>query len=86
MNSVFLGQIIVDAPHLWSVYFGHTHGENTVQTKTLRVFRNHYICEECPNEFNDELLVSGPSWCPCCDKECEPYFVEEFEQDCLEAE
>jgi len=44
--------------------------------KPMRVFRCHYICDECPNEFADEMLVIGPSWCPSCDKECEPYSTE----------
>jgi hypothetical protein len=45
-----------------------------------RVFQCHYFCDECPNEFSDELLVAGPSWCPACDKPCEPYSVVEFEE------
>lgn len=49
--------------------------------KPLRVFRCHFICDECPNEWADEMLTQGVSWCPCCDKECEPYNVETlFEQ------
>lgn len=55
-------------------------------TKQLRVFANHYICEECPNEWMDELLVVGPSWCPCCDREVEPYASDASEEDCIEDE
>ena len=46
--------------------------------KPVRVFRNHYICDECPNEFADEMLVIGPSWCPACDAEIEPYSSEDL--------
>ena len=46
--------------------------------KPQRVFRCHYICDECPNEFADEMLVIGPSWCPCCDAEIEPYSSEDL--------
>jgi len=46
--------------------------------KPVRVFRNHYICDECPNEFADEMLVIGPSWCPSCDAEIEPYSSEDL--------
>jgi len=44
----------------------------------MRVFRCHYICDECPNEFADEMLVIGPSWCPACDAEIEPYSSEDL--------
>ncbi len=47
--------------------------------RAQRVFRCHYICEACPNEWCDELLTTGVSWCPCCDAECEPYSTEEYE-------
>lgn len=43
-----------------------------------RVFLCHYICDRCPNEWEDELLVQCHSWCPCCDDKCEPYLVEEI--------
>jgi hypothetical protein len=49
--------------------------------RAQRIFRCHYQCDECPNEWNDELLVAGPSWCPCCDMELEPYCVEQFEAE-----
>jgi hypothetical protein len=44
--------------------------------KQQRVWRNHYICDECPNEFSDEMLVISHSWCPCCDAQIEPYSSE----------
>lgn len=54
-------------------------------TKPLRVFRNHYICEECEHEFADEMLVISSSFCPCCDQELEPYssesLIEKVEAD-----
>ena len=46
----------------------------------MRVFTNHYLCDDCPNEWQDELLVKGPSWCPCCDREVEPYLSTECEE------
>jgi len=42
-----------------------------------RVFRCYYICEECPYEWVDEMLVEGPSWCPCCEAKLEPEAVDE---------
>ena len=53
--------------------------------KPQRVFRNHYQCDACPNEWSDDMLVVGPSWCPCCDGSVEPYsseaMFEEVEAD-----
>jgi hypothetical protein len=46
-----------------------------------RIFRCHYFCDDCPNEWSDELLTASVSWCPCCDGAAEPYCVEEFEED-----
>jgi hypothetical protein len=45
----------------------------------MRVFRNFYLCDECPNEWSTELMTAGPDWCPCCDRETEPYSSDEFE-------
>lgn len=54
-------------------------------TKPLRVFRNHFICDDCDTEFADEMLVISSSFCPCCDAEIEPYssesLIEEVEVD-----
>lgn len=45
-----------------------------------RVFRLHYQCEACPNEWSDEALVVSHGYCPACDRRIEePYYVEEFE-------
>ena len=44
--------------------------------KPQRVFRNHYICDDCETEFADEMLVVTSSFCPCCDAEIEPYSSE----------
>lgn len=44
--------------------------------KPMRVFRCHYICEECPNEWADEMLTISSSFCPACDLEVEPYSSE----------
>lgn len=57
----------------------------TTTLRPLRVFRNFYLCDECPNEWTDEMLTVSHSWCPCCDKQCEPYdsvaFIEECEDE-----
>jgi hypothetical protein len=41
--------------------------------KQFRIFRNHFLCDDCPNEWSEEMMVVGPSYCPCCDREAEPY-------------
>jgi hypothetical protein len=41
--------------------------------REMRYFRNHYLCDDCPNEWSDEMAVVGPSFCPCCDRKAEPY-------------
>lgn len=55
-------------------------------TATLRVFRVTYYCEECPNEFTDEMLTVAHSYCPCCDMRCEPDGIEEYEVETDEVE
>lgn len=55
-----------------------------VVRRKQRVFRCHYICEECPNEWCDTLLCAGISWCPSCDLECEPNSTEEWEEETIE--
>ena len=50
-----------------------------VRLRTQRVFRLHYQCEACPNEWSDESLVVTHGYCPCCDARIEePYYVEPF--------
>jgi len=46
--------------------------------KPVRVFRNHYICDDCETEFADEMLVVTSSYCPVCDAEIEPYSSEDL--------
>ena len=51
-----------------------------------RVFRCYYECnaEDCSplgSEWVDELLVAGKSWCPCCEREAEPYAVDEIVEE-----
>jgi len=46
-----------------------------------RVFRCHYICNDCTDtgsEWVDEMLCQSHSWCPACDTRAEPYLVEEI--------
>lgn len=52
--------------------------------RPIRVFKNHYQCDACPNEWADEMLTQGASFCPCCDREVEPYYVEAFTEDRVE--
>ena len=54
--------------------------------RQLRIFRCHYLCDDCSIEWNDEMLVEGMSWCPRCDQETEPHRVNEFEEYRLEWE
>ena len=49
--------------------------------RAQRIMRCYYLCDDCPNEWTDELLVAGPSWCPCSDAAIEPYSVEEFVEE-----
>ena len=53
----------------------------TILRRHQRIFRCHYFCNDCSAEWNDELLVVGGSWCPCCIGTAEPYCIEEFEED-----
>jgi hypothetical protein len=41
--------------------------------KAFRIFRNHFLCDACPNEWSDEAMVVAPAYCPCCDARTEPY-------------
>ena len=41
-------------------------------TQPMRYFRVTFYCDECPNEFTDDMVTISHSWCPCCDKECQP--------------
>lgn len=50
----------------------------------MRVFRNFYYCDECPNEWSTELLTQGCDWCPSCDLETEPYSSDEYETEEVE--
>jgi hypothetical protein len=54
----------------------------TIRTN-VRLFRCHYVCDDplCSpvgSEWSDEALSPGASLCPCCDRETEPYEVEEL--------
>lgn len=48
----------------------------TTIRRKMRYFRNHYLCDDCPNEWADEMAVIAPSHCPCCDRKSEPYASE----------
>lgn len=54
-----------------------------IRHRPQRVFRVTFYCDECTgvgSEFTDEMMVVGTSYCPCCDAECRPDGVEEFEE------
>jgi hypothetical protein len=40
---------------------------------TYRVWANHYLCDACPLEWEETAVCAGPSFCPCCDRERQPY-------------
>jgi hypothetical protein len=51
-----------------------------IVTRERRVFHCYYECPDCSrlgSEWRDVLLVSGPSWCPACDREADPYCIDE---------
>ena len=60
--------------------------DRATQPKQFRIFRTHYLCDDCPNEWSDEMMVVGPSFCPCCDREAEPYDSEALIEDALVAD
>jgi hypothetical protein len=49
------------------------HPMTTKVLREMRFFRNHYLCDACPNEWSDEMTVVGTSYCPCCERAAEPY-------------
>ncbi len=49
--------------------------------RAFRIFRNHYLCDDCPNEWSDLCMVVAPAYCPCCDARCEPYDYEALLED-----
>ena len=51
--------------------------------KQFRIFRNHFLCDGCPNEWSDEALVIASAYCPCCDALCDPYDSEALLDDVL---
>jgi hypothetical protein len=53
----------------------------TPKSRQFRIFRNHYLCDACPNEWSDEAMVVAASYCPCCDAEAEPYDSEALLDD-----
>jgi hypothetical protein len=42
-------------------------------TKSIRVWRNVYTCDECDVTWTDHLLTQGASWCPTCDRLLTPH-------------
>lgn len=40
---------------------------------TYRVFKNFYLCDACPLEWEETAICAGPAWCPCCDAETPAY-------------
>lgn len=52
-----------------------------IRFKEQRVFRCHFVCAACEATFEDEMLVRGASWCPCCETRCDPAAVMEFTEE-----
>lgn len=52
----------------------------------FRMFRNHYLCDACPNEWSTEMNVIQYDHCPACDREVEPYSSETLLEDATEEE
>jgi hypothetical protein len=55
-------------------------------SRQFRIFRSHYLCDACPNEWSDEMMVVTSSYCPCCDAEAEPYDSEALLDDVIVTE
>lgn len=49
--------------------------------RQFRVFAITYYCDDCPNEFTDQMMTVSHSWCPSCDRKIEPGTIEEHEED-----
>lgn len=49
--------------------------------KQFRIFRNHYLCDVCPNEWSEEMMVVDTGYCPCCERAAEPYDTESLLDD-----
>lgn len=47
---------------------------------TWRIFRNHYMCDACPLEWEETAVCAGPSFCPCCERETPAYLSLECEE------
>ena len=48
---------------------------------TYRTFKNHYLCDACPLEWEETAVCAGPSFCPACDREHEPYLSIDLLED-----
>jgi len=51
--------------------------------RAYRFFTLHYLCDACPNEWQESSAVEGPSWCPCCEKETPAYLALECEEEAV---
>lgn len=49
--------------------------------RQFRVFTVTYYCDDCGNEFTDQMMAVSHSWCPCCDAKVQPGTIEEHEED-----
>lgn len=54
--------------------------------KALRVFSVQFICDGCDNQFIDEMLTVASAYCPCCDAECQPDGVDQYELELADAD
>ena len=42
---------------------------------------NWYLCAACPLEWDEYAAFEGPSFCPCCDEETQPYDSIDLRED-----
>lgn len=57
----------------------HDTTSHAVVFKGLRVFSVQFFCDECNGQFIDDMITVGPRPCPCCDMDCQPDGIEEYE-------
>jgi hypothetical protein len=52
-----------------------------VQSSQGAVFKLHYLCDACPLEWEERAACEGPSFCPCCDRETQPYLALDLREE-----
>jgi hypothetical protein len=86
----FMLQYAADRGHDFSEMFcrecygpGFVKGDATNDTEaaTSSLFLNHYHCDACDIEWDDEWSCACNDHCPSCNAEIEPYESEDVEVD-----